>query len=63
MAAPSTIDALKTIVPDVLQTIRHTLIEQETLYQQRSTTGEYNSIWAHSVRVACIARRIAELEG
>jgi uncharacterized protein len=63
LAAPSTIDALKTIVPDVLRTIRHTLIEQETLYQQRSTTGEYNSIWAHSVRVACIARRIAELEG
>ena len=63
LAAPFTIDAFKTILPDVLQAIRHTLVEQETRCQQQSTTGEYASVWAHSARVACIARRIAELEG
>lgn len=63
MVAPPTIDAFETIAPDVLRTIRLTLVEQETRYQQRSTTGEYASGWAHSARVACIARRIAEREG
>lgn len=57
------IDAFPTIVPDVLRTIRHLLIDQETRYQRRSAAGDYASVWAHSARVACIARRIAELEG
>lgn len=56
-------DALHTVRPEVLQTIRRTLIRQETAYQNRSERGPYASLWTHSTRVARIARHLAEAEG
>ncbi len=56
-------DVLNTIVPDVLQEIRQTLIEQETAYQRESAEGEFYSLWSHSCRVGHLAFRIAQAEG
>jgi uncharacterized protein len=54
---------LKSIVPGVLHEVRRTLIEQETAYQRQSAEGAFSSVWAHSSRVARIARHIANAEG
>lgn len=54
---------LTSILPDVLQEIRQTLIEQETAFQNKSTEDRCSSIWSHSSRVARIARHIAKAEG
>ncbi len=59
----STPNALTSIVPDVLQEIRRTLIDQETSFQAKSTEETFSSIWSHSSRVARIARHIAKSEG
>jgi HD superfamily phosphodiesterase len=56
-------DGLKFIAPTVLEEIRRTLVEQETTYQQQAATGTFASVWAHSSRVARIARHIANAEG
>ena len=62
--APSTGQAgLNAIADDVLNTIRQTLIDQETAYQQASSHEPVASIWAHSFRVARIAEHIAAAEG
>jgi len=55
--------ALHSIFPGVLQQIRRTLIEQETAYHQNEGIETYSSLWAHSSRVARIARHIAAAEG
>ncbi len=59
----SGLDASKSILPEVLQEVRQTLIEQETAYQQNSSQEVLYSLWAHSSRVGCIAHHIAEAEG
>ena len=51
-AEPGPVEGLGSLAPDVLQEIRRTLIEQETVYQ-----------WAHSSRAGRIARHIAKAEG
>jgi molybdopterin-guanine dinucleotide biosynthesis protein A/HD superfamily phosphodiesterase len=56
-------DALKSIAPEVIHAVRQHLIEQESAYQQRSAEETLSSLWAHSFRVARIARRIAQAEG
>ncbi len=56
-------DALKSITPDVLQEVRQTLIEQETVYQHKSAEETFSSLWAHSSRVGRIAHHIAKAEG
>lgn len=59
----STPNALTSIVPDVLQEIRRTLIDQETSFQAKATGETFSSIWSHSSRVARIAHHIAKSEG
>jgi molybdopterin-guanine dinucleotide biosynthesis protein A/HD superfamily phosphodiesterase len=56
-------EALQSLVPEVLEEIRRTLIEQETAYQRPSDEQTFSSLWAHSSRVGRIAQRIAEAEG
>ncbi len=59
----SVLDALKSIAPEVLQEVRQTLIEQETVYQHKSAEEAFSSLWAHSSRVGRIAYHIAKAEG
>jgi putative nucleotidyltransferase with HDIG domain len=54
---------LDSLMPEVVQRIRRTLIDQETAYQHKSGTEEFSSLWTHSARVGRIAHRIAETEG
>ena len=56
-------EALSGVRQEVLQSIRQTLIEQETAYQNASEGVECASLWMHSLRVAKIARYIAAAEG
>ncbi len=56
-------DALESLAPDVLRTVRQTLIEQETSYQRKSAEEMFSSLWAHSSRVGRIAHHIAKTEG
>ena len=60
---PSGIDVYQSISPDVLQTVRQTLIEQETAFQHQWTEETFSSLWAHSSRVGRIAVYIADKEG
>jgi molybdopterin-guanine dinucleotide biosynthesis protein A/HD superfamily phosphodiesterase len=54
---------LSSILPDVLQEIRRTLIEQETAFQNQAIEDACASTWSHSSRVARIAQQIAGTEG
>ncbi len=54
---------LDSISAEVMQEIRRTLIEQETTYHRKEGEETYSSLWAHSFRVARIARHIAAAEG
>lgn len=56
-------DILGSILPDVLQKVRQTLIGQETAFQQQWVEETFSSLWAHSSRVARIAGYLAEKEG
>jgi uncharacterized protein len=56
-------EALQALVPEVLEEIRRTLIEQETAYQRPVDEQTFSSLWAHSSRVGLIAHRIAKTEG
>ncbi|GAB6906549.1 conserved hypothetical protein [Desulfosarcina cetonica] len=56
-------DSQPSIVPGVLQSIRQTLIHQETTYQRERTEATFSSLWAHSSRVGRIAQHIARKEG
>ncbi len=56
-------DALRSLVPEVLQEIRKTLTEQETAYQHKSANEVFASLWTHSSRVGRIAHHIAKEEG
>jgi molybdopterin-guanine dinucleotide biosynthesis protein A/HD superfamily phosphodiesterase len=56
-------EVLQSLAPEVLEEIRRTLIEQETVYQQPSADETFYSLWAHSSRVGRIAYRIAKAEG
>lgn len=60
---PFAVHGLGFIDPGVLQEIRRTLVDQETAYQLQSAEGTFSSVWAHSSRVARIARHIANSEG
>lgn len=51
------------IAPEVLKTIRQTLLHQETTYQRGRTDAAFSSLWAHSSRVGRIAQHIARKEG
>ncbi len=59
----NSLDALKTIAPNVLQAVRQTLIEQETAYQHNSAEEAFSSLWSHGARVGRIAHHIARAEG
>jgi uncharacterized protein len=56
-------DILKRLQPKVLETIRKTLVEQESAYQKKFANAEFSSLWAHSERVGRIAYHLAEKEG
>jgi len=56
-------DALGVIRDDVRERIRRRLVEDETAYQRKTQDAESSSLWAHSTRVAGIARHLAESEG
>lgn len=60
---PVDMGAPVTIAPEVLQDIRETLIQQETVFQQGSDDTPFTSLWAHSSRAGRIARHIARAEG
>ena len=55
--------ALDAVLPETLEAIRQTLIEQESAHQGKPAKRPYSSIWAHSSRVARIAHHIARTEG
>ena len=52
-------DALKSLESGVLQTIRQTLIDQETAFQHKVSQEEFASLWTHSSRVGRIAHHKA----
>ena len=56
-------DAFHSLAPDVLQTVRQILIEQETAFQRQWTDETFSSLWAHSARVGRTAFYIAKQEG
>jgi uncharacterized protein len=59
----SGLDALRSLSKTVLHEIRQILIEQETIYQTKTTNETFSSLWEHSSRVARIAYHIAKTEG
>jgi len=56
-------DILKRLQPKVVETIRKTLVEQESTYQRKFAHSEFSSLWAHSERVGRIAHHLAVKEG
>ena len=56
-------DAFQSIDPLVLQSVRQTLIDQETTFQRQWIEESFSSLWAHSLRVGRIALYIAQQEG
>lgn len=61
--APAPEDPFTSIPQDLLESIRDTLIEDESRYQRQHGATEWSSLWSHSARVAAIAHTIARQEG
>jgi len=55
-------EPLHSLSPQVVETIRQTLIEQENTYENQRAEKDFSSLWAHSFRVGCIAHKIATAE-
>ena len=48
---------------DLQERIRNVLVRDESRYQREQGTSAFSSLWSHSLRVAGIARTLAEREG
>ena len=53
-------DVLEQLQPGIVEAIRSLLVDQETAYHRRSTSGSaVSSLWAHSRRVGLVAHHLA----